>query len=94
MGNHVGAQTEPPPLFEAEIDAEPMLPAPDEVVFRMRQAILDGDHWFEALLDALAPVHAAFWGKVDQPVMSFVPHVDGDMQTDAMTAGSAAGPNP
>ena len=43
MGNHVGAQTEPPPLFEAEIDAEPMLPAPDEVVFRMRQAILDAN---------------------------------------------------
>lgn len=29
------------------------LPAPDEIVFRMRQAIRDGQHWFEALLDAI-----------------------------------------
>ncbi len=32
---------------------EPMLPAPDETVFRMRQAVLDGQPWFEALLDAV-----------------------------------------
>ena len=31
-----------------------MLPAPEEVVFRMRQAILDGEHWFEALLDGVS----------------------------------------
>ena len=49
----MAAQTESPPLIEGEIE-EPMLPAPDEVVFRMRQAILDGEHWFEALLDAVA----------------------------------------
>lgn len=33
---------------------EPLLPAPEEVVFRMRQAILDGEHWFEALLDGVS----------------------------------------
>ncbi|HEX6032564.1 MAG TPA: hypothetical protein VFY90_14115 [Tepidiformaceae bacterium] len=32
---------------------EPLLPAPDETIFRMRQAVLDGQHWFEALLDAV-----------------------------------------
>jgi hypothetical protein len=45
---------ESPPLLEGEIEDEPRLPAPDEVVFRMRQAILDGEHWFEALLDGVA----------------------------------------
>src|SRR5260221_4210743 len=29
------------------------LPAPEETILRMRQAILDGTHWFEALLDAV-----------------------------------------
>jgi hypothetical protein len=32
---------------------EPLLPAPDETIFRMRQAVLDGQHWFEAVLDAV-----------------------------------------
>jgi len=54
MGNRVTTQTEPPPLFEGEIDDQPRLPAPEEVVFRLRQAILDGEHWFEALLDGVA----------------------------------------
>jgi len=40
--------------MEGEIDDGPRLPAPDEVVFRMRQAIQDGEHWFEALLDGVA----------------------------------------
>jgi hypothetical protein len=30
-----------------------MLPAPEETIFRMRQAVLDGQPWFEALLDAV-----------------------------------------
>jgi hypothetical protein len=50
----VNAQTEAPPLLEGEIDDMPMLPAPEEVVLRMRQAIRDGEHWFEAVLDAVA----------------------------------------
>src|SRR5688572_24791943 len=32
---------------------EPSFPSPNDTVFRMRQAILDGTHWFEALLDAI-----------------------------------------
>jgi hypothetical protein len=30
------------------------LPAPDETILRMRQSILEGEHWFEALLEAVA----------------------------------------
>jgi hypothetical protein len=29
------------------------LPAPDETIFRMRQSVIGGEHWFEALLDAI-----------------------------------------
>ncbi|MEO6396839.1 MAG: hypothetical protein ABIP13_00070 [Tepidiformaceae bacterium] len=32
---------------------ETYLPATDEVVFRMRQAVAGGEHWFQALLDAV-----------------------------------------
>lgn len=44
------------PAESLEDDAleEPMLPAPDEVILRLRQAIRDGEHWFEAILDAVA----------------------------------------
>ena len=35
-------------------DASPeTLPAPDEAILRMRQAVAEGQHWFEALLDAI-----------------------------------------
>ena len=44
----------PPPLLEGEVEDQPRLPAPDEVVLRLRQAIGDGEHWFEALLDGVA----------------------------------------
>jgi hypothetical protein len=50
----VTATTEPRPALEGEVDDQPHLPAPDEVVLRMRNAVLAGDHWFEALLDAVA----------------------------------------
>lgn len=43
-----------PPLLEGEIEDGHHLPAPDETVLRMRQAIAGGQHWFEALLDAVA----------------------------------------
>jgi len=42
------------PLLEGEIDDGQHLPAPDETILRLRQAILSGQHWFEALLDAVA----------------------------------------
>ena len=43
-----------PPLLEGEVEDGPNLPAPDETVLRLRQAIAGGQHWFEALLDAVA----------------------------------------
>ena len=46
--------TDLPHLEEERLGEESLLPAPEEVVFRMRQAILDGEHWFEALLDGIA----------------------------------------
>jgi hypothetical protein len=39
---------------DEETASEERLPAPDETVFRMRQAVVNGQHWFEALLDAVA----------------------------------------
>lgn len=41
-----------PAFEEAAPGAGPL--ATQEAVFRLRQAILDGQHWFEALLDAIA----------------------------------------
>jgi hypothetical protein len=41
-------------VLEADIQDEPAaLPAPDETILRMRSAILGGQHWFEAVLDAV-----------------------------------------
>src|SRR5690242_15872122 len=34
-------------------DGEAYLPAPDETILRMRDAVLNGQHWFEALLDTV-----------------------------------------
>lgn len=34
-------------------DEDPRLPAPEEAIFRLRQRVFAGDHWFEALLDAI-----------------------------------------
>lgn len=55
----------PPPLLEGEVDDQPRLPAPEEVVLRMRQSILNGEHWFEALLDAVAR-----WRHADETIGS------------------------
>lgn len=39
------------PLLDGDY---PRLPAPDETILRMRQAVMDGQqHWFEALVDAV-----------------------------------------
>jgi hypothetical protein len=43
-----------PPVLEGDVEDSPNLPAPEQTVLRMRQAILAGQHWFEALLDAIA----------------------------------------
>ncbi len=42
------------PILEGEVEDAPHLPAPDETVIRLRQAIRGGTHWFEALLDAVS----------------------------------------
>ena len=46
-------QAEAAPLDDVIRDESPALPAPEETVLRMRQEILAGVHWFEALLDAV-----------------------------------------
>jgi len=46
-------QAEAPLLDDVVRDEPPALPAPDETLLRMRQEILAGTHWFEALLDAV-----------------------------------------
>src|SRR5512140_2138651 len=38
---------------EDAADGESYLPAPDETILRMRHAVISGQHWFEALLDAV-----------------------------------------
>lgn len=43
------------------------------------------------ILSAVAPVHAKFWGNIDKKFWDTIPHVDGDMNTNAMTAGATAG---
>lgn len=40
-------------ILEAPEEEPVWLPAPDETIFRMRQEVLKGGHWFEALLDAV-----------------------------------------
>jgi hypothetical protein len=38
---------------EVEDERDATLPAPDEAILRMRHAIAEGQHWFEALVDAV-----------------------------------------
>ena len=41
-------------ILEGTLEGEPAgLPAPDETIFRMRQEVIQGRHWFEAVLDAV-----------------------------------------
>lgn len=47
------AQSAEPLLIEPDAHEDAYLPASEEVVFRMRQAVLDGAHWFDALLQAV-----------------------------------------
>jgi len=46
------------------------------------------------ILDAAAPLHARFWGAVDQDVLSFVPRVNGEMQRSTMSGACAVGWDP
>jgi hypothetical protein len=47
------ATIENPRLDDGVDDGASYLPAPDETILRMRQAVFDGDHWFDALLEAV-----------------------------------------
>ena len=47
------AESTEPVVLEPVQREEGYLPAVDEVVFRMRQAVAGGQHWFEAVLDAV-----------------------------------------
>ncbi|MEX0784027.1 MAG: hypothetical protein WD557_15410 [Dehalococcoidia bacterium] len=41
------------PQVVENLAEEPLLPAPEETIFRMRQSVHDGQPWFEAVLDAV-----------------------------------------
>jgi len=43
----------------------------------------------EAIIDALAPMHARYWGQVDDPSLAWAPRIDGQVQTEGMTAACA-----
>jgi aminoglycoside/choline kinase family phosphotransferase len=45
----------------------------------------------KTVLDALVPVHAAFWASVDRPELSFAPRIDGEMQRVGMSGMCASG---
>ena len=46
------------------------------------------------VLDAIVPLHAAFWNSVDRPELAFAPHIDGDMQREGMSGGCVVGWDP
>lgn len=50
----MAAETKAPhPLLGEDTEEPAGLPAPEETILRLRQAILAGEHWFSALLDAV-----------------------------------------
>jgi hypothetical protein len=51
-----GMESDDPGMEAAEEileDGYPRLPAPEETILRMRQSIMEGQHWFEVLVDAV-----------------------------------------
>lgn len=48
----------------------------------------------EHLIDLVAPLHAKYWGRVDDPELDWAPRIDGRMQVEGYTQGCAAGWNP
>ncbi len=46
--------------YEDAADGQSYLPAPDETILRMRHAVISGQHWFEALLDAVGQWRVPF----------------------------------
>ena len=43
------------------------------------------------VLDAITPVHAAYWGRTDRPELDFAPRIDGDMQRVGMSGACTSG---
>lgn len=43
------------------------------------------------ILDAVVPVHAAFWADTDRPELAFAPRIDGDMQRIGMSGMCVTG---
>lgn len=48
----------------------------------------------EALIDLLAPMHARYWGRNNEPALAFAPQIDGPMQLEGFAQGCAAGWDP
>lgn len=46
------------------------------------------------LIDLLAPMHARYWGRTEDPDLAFAPRIDGPMQLEGFTQGCAAGWDP
>jgi hypothetical protein len=46
------------------------------------------------IIDAFVPLHVSFWGRTDDPVLGWVPHIDGETQIAGISAGCAAGWDP
>jgi hypothetical protein len=48
----------------------------------------------ERLIDLLAPIHAGYWNRIDDPTLSWVPRIDGAMQLQGFAQGCTAGWDP
>ena len=48
----------------------------------------------ELMIDLLAPMHARYWGRDDDPALAFAPKIDGPMQMEGFSMGCAAGWDP
>ena len=84
-----------PAVFGVELElpsGEFVLLMEDLGAYRMGDQVTGcGPDEARTVLDAVAPVHAAFWGKVDQPLLEFAPRIDGDMQRVGMSGMCATG---
>jgi Ecdysteroid kinase-like family len=93
----VGPQTEAalPAVYGVELElpsGEFVLLMEDLGGYRMGDQVTGcGPDEARTVLDAVVPVHAAFWGDVERPVLSFAPRIDGDMQRVGMSGMCTTG---
>jgi aminoglycoside phosphotransferase (APT) family kinase protein len=84
-----------PAVYAVEFDAASgdfVIIMEDVGGYRMGDQVVGcGPEEAKVILDAIAPLHASFWGKVDDPSLAFVPRVNGDMQRNAMSDACTAG---